>query len=144
MRRKRTPIALVLMLALLALVALQAGSGAITEWQTKASANSRGLSTSWNTEAAALVDVRNPYAIRAGFRTNKDVSRRVSYDYYIDCERKREREGSGTTTTARDGSWKNVTIQRASTELGRVCNVDVYAEVVDGAQLRMRVQAKHP
>jgi hypothetical protein len=142
MRRRRTRIALVLVLALL--VFGQAGGGAVTDWQTKASVDSRGLSKSWNTEALALLDVRNPYAIRAGFRTNKDLSRKVSYEYYIECEKGPEREGYGTTTTALDGSWKNITIQKASSELGRVCFVVVWGEVVDGARLRMRVQAKHP
>jgi hypothetical protein len=144
MRRLRTLIALILMLSML--VVTQASSVAVTDWQTKASVDSRGLNKSWYTDAGANVSVRNPYAIRASFRTNTNVSRKVTYEWWIDCEnysRPRFVEGR-TTTTATDGSWKNITIQSGSTTLGRVCDVDVYAEIADGARLRMRIQAKHP
>jgi hypothetical protein len=144
MNRLRTMMALTLVLSML--VVSQVSSVAVTEWQTKANVDSRGLNKTWYTDAGATVTVRNPYAIRVSFRTNTDVSRKVTYSWWIDCEnyaKPRFVEGR-TTTTATDGSWKNVTIQSASTTLGRVCDVDVYAEVADGARLRMRVQAKHP
>jgi hypothetical protein len=144
MRRLRTITSLVLLLAML--IVSQTASVAVTDWQTKASVDSRGLNKTWYTDVGANLSVRSPYAVRVGFRTNSNVSRKVTYDWWIDCEnytKPRFVEGKSTTTPT-DGSWKNITIQSGSTTLGRVCDVDVYAEIADGQRLRMRVQAKHP
>jgi hypothetical protein len=142
MRKRRARTALVLLLTFIMLG--QTSSAAVTDWSTKASVDSRGLSSFWNTEAGAFVDVRNPYAIRVRFKTPTDVSRKVSYVYEIVCEKASYRQKEGTTTTPTDGTWKNVTIQPASTALGRACAVAVAATITDGARLQMRIEAKHP